>query len=95
MKVRFEIMEYTLIVTALLLPPLASTSAAEMPGKPSIFWFAAPVLPGETAMLQGTGFNKDARIELTLLGLTEKATPVAVLDANQRSLRFVVLAFRE
>ena len=84
-------MKHTLIfLAALLLAPLAASDAADIPVKPFVFWSAEPVLPGETAMLQGAGFGKDAKIELTPLGSTEKATPVAVLDANQRSLRFVV-----
>jgi hypothetical protein len=78
------------ICAALLLTPLAALDAAELPGKPVVFWSAEPVLPGETAVFEGAGFSGDAKVELSPLGSTEKATSVPVLDANERSLRFVV-----
>ena len=78
------------LITALLLMPLAALDAAEIPGQPVVFWSAEPVFPGEAAMFEGAGFSRDAKVELSPLGSTEKTTSVPVLDANERSLRFVV-----
>ncbi len=72
------------LLTILLLAPRAALHADV---NPVLFWSAEPVLPGEAAMLQGSGFDAVTRIELQSAG---KNTDVPVLDANERSLRFVV-----
>jgi len=87
---QYDSVAMILFLIALLLMPLSALDAAEIPGQPVVFWSAEPVLPGETAMLQGAGFSGDAKVELSPLGSTEKATSVPVLDANERSLRFMV-----
>lgn len=71
------------LVAALLLAPVASLHAVA----PALYWSAEPVMPGEAAMLQGCGFDAVTRIELTAAG---KKIAVPTLDANERSLRFVV-----
>jgi hypothetical protein len=72
------------LLTALLLAPLGVLHAA---GRPVLYWSAEPVMPGEAAMVQGSGFDAVTRIELKS---AEKSTAVPVLDANERSLRFVL-----
>lgn len=80
-----------LMRSRLLFPLLAgligSLSAAG--AAPHLYWSAEPVLPGEAAMLQGAGFDTVSRIELRADG---KTVEVPVLDANERSLRFVIPA---
>ena len=77
------------IFIAILFVPLAALNAADVSAAPFVFWSAEPVMPGEAAMLQGAGFDKESRIVLQRLGAND-TTPVRVLDANSRSLRFVL-----
>jgi hypothetical protein len=72
------------ILVALLLSPLDALQAA---GRPVLYWSAEPVMPGEAAMLQGVGFDTVTGIEVEF---GDKRTAVPVLDANERSLRFVL-----
>lgn len=55
--------------------------------QPVLYWSAEPVMPGEAAMLQGAGFDAVTRIELKS---ADKTAEVVALDANERSLRFVL-----
>ena len=79
------------LLTALLLAPLAALQAADVPahqiGRPTLYWSAEPVMPGEVAMLQGSGFDAVTKI---VLSSADKTAAVPVLDANERSLRFVL-----
>jgi hypothetical protein len=74
------------LLTVLLLATLAAVRAADVP---HLFWSAEPVMPGETAMLQGAGFSKDAKISLRAFD-SEKPMFVETLDASERSLRFIL-----
>lgn len=71
----------------LFLVSLISLSVGDEMGGPTIYWSAEPVMPGEAAMLQGAGFSEDATIRLQL---DDRTADVPVLDANDRSLRFVL-----
>lgn len=75
---------------ALLLAVQAVTLGADPnPDRgPRIFWSAEPVMPGQTAMLQGTGW--DERTQVTLLGAPGGDRTVPPVDVNPRSLRFVI-----
>ena len=79
------------IISCLWLGPMIALHAGEpplhQPGAPVLYWSAEPVLPGEVAMLQGAGFDAVSRIELACAG---KTVVVPVLDASERSLRFVL-----
>ena len=79
------------LLIALLLAPLAALQAADVPAhqivRPALYWSAEPVMPGEVAMLQGSGFDAVTKIELSS---ADKTAAVPVLDANERSLRFVL-----
>ncbi|HUU94456.1 MAG TPA: glycosyl hydrolase family 28-related protein [Phycisphaerae bacterium] len=72
--------------------PTAVDSLAVAPTRhrPLIYWSAEPVMPGEAAMLQGSGFDKTATVNLTQAGLAAKGSAPEVFDANDRSLRFVI-----
>lgn len=71
---------------------------AQAPAPPVVYWSAEPVMPGETAMLQGARWDENAVVSLTHLTDTPNASAgevtqtVRLLDANARSLRFVIPA---
>ena len=79
------------LFTALLLAPQAAIHAADAPSRPMgplvLYWSAEPVMPGEAAMLQGSGFDAVTQIELQN---ADQSAVVPVLHANERSLRFVM-----
>lgn len=64
--------------------------AAEHDARPQLYWSAEPVLPGETAMLQGWGFGDVTKIELAPLGTDHAKTAVNPLYASKSSLRLVI-----
>ena len=70
----------------------ATAAGAE---RPVVFWSAEPVQPGETAMLQGTGWNvQDSQgVQVTLRSVGEndnQPLEVPLLEGSETSLRFVV-----
>lgn len=92
-------MKYTLaLLSGLLLGPLPTNATP-----PIITWGSDPVRPDETVLLQGEGFGDDCVIELGRLPDSEPVAPrsdatlaverwesLSALQANERSLKFVV-----